>query len=99
MTDNDIIQFTPCPDSDSKAHPSEMKREYEEIVQFTPVPTQESDGTENCGLEDIKLLELPPVDEMEETPINRVFAAKSLRLWFFAAKTTLTGVSPEIMTE
>ena len=66
MTDNDIIKFTPCPDSDSKAHPSEMKREYEEIVQLTPVPTQESDGTENCDLEDNKLLELPPVEEIEE---------------------------------
>lgn len=66
MTDNDIIQFTPCPDSDSKAHPSEMKREYEEIVQLTPVPTQNSDETEDCDLEDAKLLELPPIDEMEE---------------------------------
>ena len=66
MTDTDIIQFTPCTETDSKAHSSEMQREYEEIVQLTPVPTQESDGTENCGLEDIKLLELPPVEEMEE---------------------------------
>ncbi len=66
MTDNDIIQFTPCPNSDSKAHPSEMKREYEEIVQLTPVPTQESDETEDCDLEDAKLLELPPVEEIEE---------------------------------
>lgn len=66
MTDNDIIQFTPCPDSDSKTRPSEMQMEDEEIVQLTPVPTQESNGTENWDLKDIDLLELPPVEEMEE---------------------------------
>lgn len=48
MTDNDIIQFTPCPDADtdSENRPTKTQPENDEIIQFTPIDEIAEEETE-----------------------------------------------------